>query len=177
MAKQEAGRKASTKPTTPLLDSYSPLPDVYDEFCVAPGEPRPDVARVARLLNQIGRSEFQRRQRLAESAFRVGGITFSVYSDRRGVEKTFPFDLLPRVIPAHEWVLLERGIKQRLRALNLFLADVYGEQRILREGRIPAALVETSEGYRKSMRGIKPPGGFEIADRYDCGPDWKPSSP
>ena len=73
----------------------------------------------------------------ADLAFVNQGITFSVYSDRRGVEKIFPFDLIPRTIPAGEWSTLETGLVQRVRALNLFLHDVYHDQRILREGVIP----------------------------------------
>ena len=158
-------RKAETgaaPPPRPLLTKYKPLPGVYDEFYADDGSPRPDVERVVRLLEGLGRSEFKRLQRLADVAFVQGGITFSVYSDQRGVEKTFPFDLIPRVIAARDWERVEGGLVQRLRALNLFLADVYGEQRILKEKRIPRELVETSQGYAPAMRGFKPPRGIHV---------------
>ncbi len=91
-----------------------------------------------------------------------------MYSDRRGVEKIFPFDLIPRTIPAAEWVGLEAGLIQRVRALNLFLHDVYNDQRILREGVIPTELVLGSMGYRKEMIGFTPPGGVYV---HICGTD------
>ena len=104
----------------------------------------------------------------ADLAFVNQGITFSVYSDRRGVEKIFPFDLIPRTIPASEWATLETGLVQRVRALNLFLHDVYHDQRILREGVIPTELVLGSKGFRKEMVGFTPPGGVYI---HICGTD------
>ncbi len=162
MTKEDRGARGAQPSSAPLLDRYAPLPGVYDEFCTAAGAPRPDVARVVGLLDNLGLAEFRRRQGLAEGAFQEGGITFSVYSDQRGVEKTFPFDLIPRVLAAREWAALERGLVQRVRALNLFLEDIYGEQRILHEGRIPRAMVESSAGYRVAMRGLKPPGGVRV---------------
>ncbi len=148
--------------TASLLEGYRPLPPIYDEFYEADGTPRPDSERVVRLMDAVGETEFRRRQRLAEVAFLKGGITFSVYSDRRGVEKTLPFDLIPRVITAGDWERLEAGLVQRMRALNAFLADVYGEQRILAEGVVPRDLVESASGFVPSMRGIRPPGGIHV---------------
>jgi uncharacterized circularly permuted ATP-grasp superfamily protein len=109
-------------------------------------------------LGKLGKSEFLQRRTTADRVFFNHGITFSVYSDRRGVEKIFPFDLIPRPVAACEWSVLENGLVQRISALNLFLHDVYHDQRILREGVIPAGLVLESKGYRQEMIGFDPPG-------------------
>ncbi len=104
-------------------------------------------------------AEFARTQALAEAALLNQGVTFSVYSDARGVEKIFPVCLLPRVISAAEWERLERGLEQRVRALEAFVDDVYAEQRILRAGSIPAEVVLGSAQYLPALRGVRPPDG------------------
>ncbi len=106
--------------------------------------------------------ELLRRQLLAEQTFLRRGVTFTVYSDDRGTEKIFPFDLIPRIIPASEWAHLEAGLTQRMTALNLFLADIYGEQRIQREGIIPREMVESSKHFRPEMMGIAAPRGLFV---------------
>lgn len=145
-----------------LLSDYRPLPRVHDELFLEDGSPRPAVAAVARALDAIEEGEFRTRQRLADSVFHRNGITFSVYSDQRGVERIFPFDLIPRVLAPADWARVARGLDQRVRALNLFLADVYGEARILAEGRIPRELCESSAGFLPSLRGVRPPGGVYV---------------
>src|SRR5688572_13350772 len=116
-------------PKVPLFGRYERLPGTYDEFFSNTGVPRPEVAQVIRSLDRIGKREFQKRQQLANSAFLNAGVTFSVYSDERGGERVFPFDLIPRVIASREWDRVESGLEQRVRALNLFLTDVYGAQK------------------------------------------------
>ena len=147
---------------TSLLDGYAPLPRTYDELFRADGSPREEVADLVLELDQLGRLEFMTRQRLAEGALFRGGVTFSVYSDARGQEKIFPFDLIPRVIPGRAWDKIERGLIQRVTALNMFLTDLYGEQRILREGRIPESMVFGTAGYLKELHGIRPPEGVFV---------------
>jgi uncharacterized circularly permuted ATP-grasp superfamily protein len=146
-----------------LFAGYAPLSGAYDEFVDAEGRPHPAVAAVVRRLDELGRDEFRRRKKLADATFLRSGVTFSVYTDAAAAtERIFPFDLIPRVVAAAEWERVSRGLEQRIQALNLFLADVYGDQRILDEGRIPRALVEGSKGYCKPMRGVRPPGGVYI---------------
>ncbi len=113
-------------------------------------------------LGLLQPAEFQQRRASADLVFVNQGVTFSVYSDRRGVEKIFPFDLLPRPVAAREWKTTEAGLLQRIQALNLFLHDVYHDRRILREGVIPEDLVLQSKGYRPEMIGFDPPGGQYI---------------
>ncbi len=145
-----------------LFTGYAALAGCYDEIVDGDGQFRRDVRRFARLLDALGPREMERRQRLADAAFRQGGITFSVYSDSRGVEKIFPFDLIPRVVTAREWTKIERGLIQRVQALNLFLADVYGPQKILREKPVLRDLVQSSTGHLPRVEGIKPPLGVYV---------------
>ena len=146
----------------PLFADYRRLGGTYDEFFSEQGEPRPEVAQLVHSLDRIGQREFQKRQQLANSAFLNAGVTFSVYSDARGGERVFPFDLIPRVIPSSEWDRVERGLEQRVKALNLFLTDIYGEQAILAEEVIPRRLVLGSSGYLPKLHGVKPPGGVYV---------------
>lgn len=144
---------------TTLLDGYTPLPRTYDELYRADGSPRDEVASLVGELDQLGRLEFMTRQKLAEGALFRGGVTFSVYSDARGQEKIFPFDLIPRVIAATAWDKIERGLIQRVAALNLFLEDLYDGQRIIKEKRVPEAMVLGTSGYLKELQGIRPREG------------------
>ncbi|MBW8781323.1 MAG: circularly permuted type 2 ATP-grasp protein [Verrucomicrobia bacterium] len=128
----------------------------YDEMFASPGKARPHYRRLYErfaLMESMG--ELLDRQRTADQTFIDRGVTFTVYSDTAGTEKIFPFDLIPRIVPAHEWAHLERGLTQRMQALNLFLADIYSEQRILKEGVIPREMVESSKDFRPEMLGCK----------------------
>jgi uncharacterized circularly permuted ATP-grasp superfamily protein len=151
-----------------LFHGYAPHPAAWDELFDRSAAPHPHCAALVERLGRLLTTEFVARRASADLAFINQGITFSVYSDRRGVEKIFPFDLIPRPIPAREWACLERGLVQRIRALNLFLHDVYHEKRILADGVIPAELVLGSKGYRREMEGFTPPGGVYI---HVCGTD------
>ncbi|MBI4869816.1 MAG: circularly permuted type 2 ATP-grasp protein [Candidatus Wallbacteria bacterium] len=151
------GRRKSRK-TESVFSGYFPYPSAYDELFNADGSVRPEVEGPIRLLDTIGRAQFKARQRLADSAFLKGGITFSVYSDQRGTEKLMPFDPIPRLVTGDVWDRLSRGLVQRIRALDAFLGDVYGRQRILEEKRLPRDIVEASAGYRKQLAGIVPRG-------------------
>ncbi len=145
-----------------LFGDYQRHPTAWDELFDAAGEPHPHCNLLVDCLNQLRLGEFQKRRTSADLVFVNQGVTFSVYADRRGVEKIFPFDLIPRPVAAAEWVQLEAGLLQRIHALNLFLYDVYHEQRILKEGIIPAELVLGSKGFRKEMIDFEPPGGQYI---------------
>jgi uncharacterized circularly permuted ATP-grasp superfamily protein len=145
-----------------LLDGYRPLDGTYDEMVDGQGRPRLHAHAAADLLSSMGPDEFARSQTLAELALVQQGVTFSVYSDQRGSEKVMPVCLVPRVIAAEEWKRTERGLVQRLRALQMFLDDVYGEQRVLRAGIIPPELIQESRQYIPKLRGLRPPGGVRI---------------
>ena len=140
----------------PLLDQYARV-DFFDEFADELGVPRAHYAGLAQTLRSIDIAEFRHRVDLVNSVLLHRGVTFTVYSDSRGTERILPFDLIPRIVPAGEWAHLKRGIAQRVTALNQFLGDVYGPQRILHEGRIPAEMVFSSKFYNREMIGFRVP--------------------
>jgi len=129
----------------------------FDEVFEPDGSPRPHYADIVQRIGSLSPVEFGRRRALADLTFRNQGITFTVYGDESGTERTFPFDLCPRVIPAGEWARLEAGLIQRVRALNLFLRDIYHEARILDDGVIPRGLVLGNSNFRRQVHGIKLP--------------------
>ena len=145
-----------------LFDDYRPLSGAFDECFGPDGVPRPEAERVIQLLDRLGAREFRARRKLADATFLREGITFSVYADQQGAERIFPFDLIPRVIPHADWKKLRAGLVQRIQALNEFLRDIYGDQRILRERKIPSDLILGAKGYLKEMCGVRPPSGLYI---------------
>jgi uncharacterized circularly permuted ATP-grasp superfamily protein len=141
------------------LANYDPG-HFYDELFDAPGRPRPEFTPLVDRINSLSIEEIQRRQQAAQIALFKMGVTFNVYGDDQGTEKIFPFDILPRTIAASEWQILEKGLKQRIYALNQFLADVYSDQKIIQDDVIPADVVFSSRGFLKSCMGLKPPKGI-----------------
>jgi uncharacterized circularly permuted ATP-grasp superfamily protein len=129
----------------------------YDELYDGSGTPRPHYAQVAAVLGRIGREEILARVQAINTALLQRGVTFTVYADSAGTERVFPFDIIPRIITAAEWLRIERGIQQRVRALNAFLYDVYHSERILREGRIPREMVYSSKNYNREMIDVDVP--------------------
>jgi uncharacterized circularly permuted ATP-grasp superfamily protein len=132
--------QSSPAPFGPLFSSYL-LDQAYDEMFESTGRPRAHCRELFDGLRAASEIDLGQRQMEADKAFLTQGITFTVYGDEQGTERIFPFDLLPRIITASEWRTLERGLTQRLTAINLFLKDVYHEGRILAEGGVPRDLV------------------------------------
>jgi uncharacterized circularly permuted ATP-grasp superfamily protein len=139
-----------------LFDGYDPG-NFYDELIAPNGTPRPGAAPMHEQLAAMPREVFEERRKLADLSYLVQGITFTVYSDGRGTERLFPFDLVPRIIPHSEWDVIERGLAQRVTALNLYLRDIYGEQRILKDRVIPRNLVYSCKHFRREMVGLSVP--------------------
>jgi len=131
----------------------------YDEMFAAPGVPRPGAQLLVDKIESLGMEEVRTRQQAAEQAFYDLGITFTVYGDDEGTERIFPFDIIPRIIEAADWNRLELGLKQRIEALNLFIDDIYHDQKIIRDGVVPGDVIFTAEGYFEECLGIDPPGG------------------
>lgn len=123
-------------------------------------EPRVSARILFERIEGLPPGELQRRQTSAERALLKMGITFTVYGDDQGTERIFPFDLIPRIIDHSEWLNIEEGLKQRICALNLFLGDIYGEQKILKDGVIPEHVIFSGETFRKQCMGLKPPKGI-----------------
>ena len=148
-------------PHPSLLKGYPALAGAYDELLEATGSLRSEF-RALLGLDGMSADEFAHTQEMAEAALVNQGVTFSVYSDDRGLEKVFPVCLVPRIICAADWDRLERGLVQRVLALAAFLDDVYGEQRILKSGTIPAEVVLGAKHYLPALKGIRPPAGVRI---------------
>ena len=131
----------------------------FDEMFESDCAPRPAARALVQLIEAMGAGELQRRQQSAERVLLHMGITFNVYGDDAGTERIFPFDLVPRILAAAEWLWIEQGLKQRIRALNLFIDDLYHEQRIIKDGVVPASLIATARSFRPECVGLNPPGG------------------
>src|ERR1700738_2749004 len=149
----------SRMPLEGLFSDYK-AGSFYDEMFSAPDEPRPHYSKIFQKLARMVPSQFEERRQHADLSFLLQGITFTVYSDGRGTERLFPFDLMPRVLPRSEWDRLEAGLSQRVLALNLFLQDVYGPQRILKDRQIPRGLVLSCKHYLREMIGVNVPRGI-----------------
>ena len=146
----------------PVFAAYRPLPDAHDELVQANGAARPHAEALLRSLALSSSDELARLHSLAERVLVDTGVTFSVYSDERGTEKILPFCLIPRIIAGREWRRLEAGLVQRLAALELFLDDIYGPQRILREGAVPGDMILAAKGYDARLRGVRPAGEVRV---------------
>ena len=131
----------------------------FDELFLPDGRPRQEALPLIERINQLPPGEFARRHEAAERALLRMGITFTVYGDESGTERIFPFDLVPRIVSGREWDHLNLGLKQRMRALNAFIDDVYHGQRIVQDGVMPAHVLTSSQGYRPQCVGLDPPQG------------------
>jgi len=150
-----------------MFDNYQ-ADGLFDEVFASEGHPRKHYSSLVSRLKGLGQGTFEKRRRMTDVLFRNQGITFTVYSDTRGVEKIFPFDLVPRIVPAAEWDLIERGLTQRITALNLFCQDIYHGQRILKERVIPPDLIYGAKMFRREMFGVNVPRDIYI---HICGTD------
>jgi uncharacterized circularly permuted ATP-grasp superfamily protein len=144
-----------------LFSGYDPG-SFYDEMMAPNGQPRPGAAPMFEQLAHMPLEIFEERRKLADLSYLVQGITFTVYSDGRGTERLFPFDLVPRIIPRSEWDTIERGLAQRVTALNLYLQDIYGQQRILHDRIVPRNLVYSCKHFRREMVGLNVPRDIYI---------------
>jgi uncharacterized circularly permuted ATP-grasp superfamily protein len=142
--------------------------DHYDEMLQADGGIRPHYARFLQRLDSLTDPEFKARQEAVDLSLLRQGVTFNVYGDVQGSERIFPFDLVPRIIPAREWEHLEAGLIQRITALNLFLHDIYHDQHILNDGTIPAHYVLSARHFRREFVNFRVPRDIYI---HICGTD------
>jgi uncharacterized circularly permuted ATP-grasp superfamily protein len=137
-------------------DSYNQPLATYDEMRSADSIRQP-YQLIKDYIQRFSADSFHQKEKLANELFLSQGITFTVYSNDEGIERIFPFDVLPRIITALEWEHIEKGIKQRLKALNMFLHDVYHNQEIIKDGKIPAALVASCPHFNREVFGITVP--------------------
>jgi uncharacterized circularly permuted ATP-grasp superfamily protein len=132
----------------------------YDELFDDHGQPRPEAQQLVGRINSLMPGELLLRQGAAEKLLLQMGITFNVYSDGQGTERIFPFDLVPRIVAAAEWSRLEEGLRQRIKALNLFINDIYHDQQIIKDHVVPHWLLADAKSYRAACHGLNPPRGI-----------------
>ncbi|PUZ23868.1 Uncharacterized conserved protein, circularly permuted ATPgrasp superfamily [Chitinophaga costaii] len=156
------------------LNSYAQIANTWDEMYIAGDRMREQYHQIIRYLEQESASDLSKKEELAKRLFMSQGITFTVYDSGEGIEKIFPFDIIPRVITATEWSFIELGIKQRLKALNLFLKDVYTNQFIIKDKVIPAGLIYSCPHFLREMHQLKVPhdiyvhiSGIDLIRDYD----------
>jgi len=141
----------------------------YDEIIGAGGRPREGAARLARHFSALRDRDLRELRGVAELSIVNMGITFSVYSEKGGsIDRAWPFDIIPRIIRLDQWERVEKGLAQRVRALNMFIDDIYHKQRIIKDRVFPAAMLEGSKNYRKECAGVSPPLGIWA---HICGSD------
>ncbi|MGF1571444.1 MAG: circularly permuted type 2 ATP-grasp protein [Sumerlaeia bacterium] len=128
----------------------------YDEMVAPDGSIREHAQKLYHRMKEVGPTEILRRQKESEASLLKSGITFTVYKEQVGIERIFPFDIIPRIISAKEWEVIDRGLKQRIHALNLFLADLYADAKIIRDKVIPEHVILSGDGYRKECKGFRP---------------------
>ena len=143
-------------PQQQLQHEYLSPSGVWDEMCDQE-KIRPQYVKLFEALQQLNTTSLQQKEKIAGELFMNQGITFTVYSDNEGIERIFPFDIIPRIITGNEWAKIEKGLQQRLKALNLFLKDIYSEQQIIKDGILPAALVASCPHYTREVFGIQVP--------------------
>ena len=139
------------------LNSYQ-TDGFYDEVFDSECKARAEARLLLETIESLEEGELLRCQRVAEALLLQMGITFNVYGDSAGTERIFPFDLIPRIVRAEEWDWIERGLKQRIHALNEFIDDIYHDQKILKDKIIPEEIIKSATFYRPQCRGINPPG-------------------
>ncbi|MGH8497614.1 MAG: circularly permuted type 2 ATP-grasp protein, partial [Methylococcales bacterium] len=131
----------------------------YDELISSPGNARIYARGLIAYLGSLTAGEMELRQQAADIVIREMGISFTVYSDGENIDRSWPLDIIPRIIDYKEWTTVAEGLKQRLKALNCFINDVYNEQQIIQDGIVPAELILKSRNFLRPCCGIKPPHG------------------
>jgi uncharacterized circularly permuted ATP-grasp superfamily protein len=150
-----------------LFEGYAPGV-FFDEMFEPSGQIRAHYQRLFGRYANLSLGEFETKRVAAESAFLTGGVTFTVYNDDEGTERIFPFDLIPRIIPQKEWEHIVAGLTQRITALNLFLHDIYHDQKIIKDGIIPEEIITSAVHFRPEFMGFDVPKDIYI---HICGTD------
>lgn len=138
------------------FDSYQ-IEGFYDEYFLENGSPRKNAEIIVKKINDLKAGELAKKQKAAEKAFFNLGVTFNVYGENDAEEKIFPFDIIPRIIDSKEWEYIEKGLKQRITALNLFIDDIYGDKKILKDKIVPEEIILSCDAYNKIYEELAPP--------------------
>ena len=144
--------------------------DFYDEMLAATNRSRTFAKKIVKQLRGMDEDELELRQDAADLAIKEMGVTFTVYNEEEGgmIDRSWPFDIIPRIIPKSEWDVIEAGLKQRVKALNLFINDLYNEQAIIKDGVFPEEVLKDSKNFRQQCVGVTPPNGIWA---HICGSD------
>tara|TARA_S200000501_G_scaffold374155_1_gene423014 strand:+ start:839 stop:2281 length:1443 start_codon:yes stop_codon:yes gene_type:complete len=135
---------------------YYEQDEFFDELLTSKGNPRNPAKKVVSLINSLGTEEIEQRQKAAELTIKDMGISFTVYSDGENIDRSWPYDIIPRIISSKEWDPVAEGLKQRSRALNKFINDVYNEQKVFKDNIAPYSLIKNSKNYKPQCKGITP---------------------
>ena len=155
--------RATTSPDIERLFGNYAIDHAFDEMCGADGQVREHYRALTEVLARLPIEELRRRKQSADLSFLTQGITFTVYGRDEGTEKIFPYDLLPRLLTGGEWQQIERGLIQRIMALNEFLRDIYSDAKIIADKTIPGELIYSCKQYRRQMRGLQVPRQVYVA--------------
>ncbi|OYV49789.1 MAG: hypothetical protein B7X10_01665, partial [Burkholderiales bacterium 21-58-4] len=128
----------------------------YDEMIDKDGKPRPIARELYDHIAALGPEDLSARVAAVDAAIMTSGITFTVYTEAGNIDRAWPFDVIPRIIDAREWAIVENGLKQRLSALNRFITDIYNEQKIVKDGIFPIEVLKDSKNFRASCVGVMP---------------------
>lgn len=158
-------KSLTSRPSSRLAPPFAnyALDNAYDEMFEPAGVPRASYQTLHERLCEMPADELRRCQQAADASFLHQGITFTVYGRDEGTEKIFPYDILPRIITSYEWATIERGLTQRITALNLFLKDLYHDGKILKDRVVPREMIHTCRHYRREMRGLRVPRDIYIS--------------
>ena len=151
---------ATTTEAQPTFFENYQTESFFDEMFDGRGRPRDAYSALYRRIEQLDQQELTRRQQAADRSLMQMGITFNVYGAEEGTERIFPFDIVPRIMDGKEWATVEKGLKQRIEALNLFIDDIYHDQKIIEDGIVPRWLIESATSFRKQCVGLNPPRGI-----------------
>ena len=133
--------------------------DFFDEYFLSENQQRSVSSLLIETINELPTGDLRRRQEASEISMRNMGITFQLYEDEPKNQRTIPFDIVPRVISGDEWDPIEQGLQQRIKAINMFIDDIYNDQNIIKDNVVPGELIFSSKGYRPECIGLKPPNG------------------
>ncbi len=155
--------EASSQSTLPAPFANYQLDAAYDEMFDPAARPRGQYEPLYRRLFELSPASLRQRQQAADLTFLNQGVTFTVYGNQEGTERIFPYDILPRILTSQEWSTIERGLKQRIVAINMFLKDIYHDQHILNDGTVPRRLIYSCKHFRREMIGLRPPNDIYVA--------------
>ena len=140
----------------------------FDELIDSKGKPSPPAKQLLGYLDSLSAEELEKRKLMAEATIQEMGISFTVYTEEGNIDRAWPFDIVPRTIDAKDWRVAEAGLKQRLKALNLFIDDLYHDQQVIKDGIIPEHIIKESKNFRPECIGVSPAYGLTFAAPIWC---------